>query len=25
VVTDEGDAHLLVVEHRRWWLLATYS
>ncbi len=25
VVTDDGTAHLLVAEHRRWWVLATYA
>jgi protein ImuB len=24
VVTDDGDAHLVAAEHRRWWLLASY-
>ena len=25
VVTDDGDAHLLVAEHRTWWRAATYA
>lgn len=25
VVTDEGDAHLLLAEHRTWWCAATYA
>ncbi|MEX2627810.1 MAG: DNA polymerase Y family protein, partial [Ilumatobacteraceae bacterium] len=24
VVTDDGDAHLVAAEHRRWWILASY-
>lgn len=25
IVTDQGDAHLVVVERRRWWIVATYA
>jgi protein ImuB len=25
MVTDDGRAHLVVAEHRRWWISATYD